>query len=69
MRKIILILLGALAFQSCDYNSKYIRGPRGGCYYNNSNGNKTYVDRGYCATNKPFTEIDGVIYYNEDLID
>jgi len=27
---------------------KYRRGPRGGCYYINSNGNKTYVDRDYC---------------------
>ncbi len=26
----------------------YIRGPRGGCYYLNSNGNKTYVDRNLC---------------------
>lgn len=26
----------------------YIRGPRGGCYYINSNGNKTYVDRSFC---------------------
>lgn len=26
----------------------YIRGPRGGCYYINSNGNKTYVDRSMC---------------------
>jgi hypothetical protein len=26
----------------------YIRGPRGGCYYLNSNGNKTYVDRSLC---------------------
>jgi hypothetical protein len=26
----------------------YIRGPRGGCYYINSNGNKTYVSRSYC---------------------
>jgi len=25
-----------------------IKGPKGGCYYNNSNGNKTYVDRSYC---------------------
>lgn len=23
-------------------------GPQGGCYYNNSNGNKTYVDRKEC---------------------
>lgn len=27
---------------------KYIRGPRGGCYYINANGNKTYVDRSIC---------------------
>ncbi|MGH9846207.1 MAG: hypothetical protein ACREEM_46490, partial [Blastocatellia bacterium] len=26
----------------------YIRGPRGGCYYINGNGNKTYVDRSLC---------------------
>jgi len=26
----------------------YIRGPRGGCYYINSNGNKTYVSRSMC---------------------
>lgn len=26
----------------------YITGPRGGCYYINSNGNKTYVDHSYC---------------------
>lgn len=28
--------------------SGYIRGPRGGCYYINRNGNKTYVDRSMC---------------------
>ncbi|MFJ1291201.1 hypothetical protein ACEPPZ_03785 [Paracoccus yeei] len=27
---------------------EFIRGPRGGCYYINGNGNKTYVDRGKC---------------------
>jgi hypothetical protein len=27
---------------------KYILGPRGGCYYINENGNKTYVDRDLC---------------------
>lgn len=27
---------------------KYIQGPRGGCYYINSGGGKTYVDRGLC---------------------
>jgi len=26
----------------------YITGPRGGCYYINGNGNKTYVDRSLC---------------------
>jgi len=26
----------------------YIRGPRGGCYYINSSGGKTYVDRSMC---------------------
>ncbi len=31
------------------YTSRsYIRGPRGGCYYVNSNGNKTYVSRSMC---------------------
>ncbi|OJV54167.1 MAG: hypothetical protein BGO31_12490 [Bacteroidetes bacterium 43-16] len=29
-------------------SSQYIRGPRGGCYYINGNGNKTYVDRSLC---------------------
>lgn len=28
--------------------SGYIRGPRGGCYYINRNGNKTYVSRSLC---------------------
>jgi hypothetical protein len=27
---------------------KYYTGPRGGCYYINSSGNKQYVDRSYC---------------------
>lgn len=26
----------------------YLKGPRGGCYYYNSRGNKTYVDRSLC---------------------
>ena len=31
------------------YNSRQLyMGPKGGCYYINSNGNKTYVDRGQC---------------------
>ena len=33
----------------CKYNGKSLyRGPEGGCYYINSNGNKTYVDRYHC---------------------
>lgn len=32
------------------YNGKKTyTGPKGGCYYINSNGNKTYVDRSYCC--------------------
>lgn len=27
---------------------RYYTGPRGGCYYINSNGNKTYVDHSFC---------------------
>ncbi|MEM1336883.1 MAG: hypothetical protein AAGF96_03990 [Bacteroidota bacterium] len=41
--------------RSSSYNTKkyrssrtYYRGPRGGCYYINSNGNKTYVARSLC---------------------
>lgn len=38
---------------SSDSNNKssdrtYIRGPRGGCYYINSSGKKTYVDKSLC---------------------
>jgi len=31
-----------------DYDRIYYTGPRGGCYYYNSNGNKTYVESFYC---------------------
>src|SRR5690606_33406875 len=34
--------------KSSAVQKTYIRGPRGGCYYINSNGNKTYVDRSLC---------------------
>jgi len=27
----------------------YIMGPKGGCYYINKNGKKTYVDRSLCS--------------------
>ncbi|CAM1356854.1 MULTISPECIES: hypothetical protein [Tenacibaculum] len=31
------------------HNGKQLwTGPKGGCYYKNSNGNKTYVDRSEC---------------------
>jgi len=33
-----------------DISKNYIRGPRGGCYYINSNTNKTYVSRSYCGS-------------------
>jgi hypothetical protein len=34
---------------SCTHNGKTLHlGPKGGCYYINSNGNKTYVDRSEC---------------------
>ncbi len=36
------------ASKSSSPSRNYIRGPRGGCYYINSNGNKTYVDRSMC---------------------
>ncbi len=38
----------AKPFKSSSSDSYYIRGPRGGCYYINRNGNKTYVDRSMC---------------------
>lgn len=34
--------------QKPSVNKNYIRGPRGGCYYINGNGNKTYVSRSLC---------------------
>ena len=37
-------------YKTKSYRSSktYYRGPRGGCYYINSNGNKTYVSRSLC---------------------
>ena len=34
----------------CGYHNGHplYKGPEGGCYYINSNGNKTYVDRSEC---------------------
>lgn len=33
---------------SASTSRTYFRGPRGGCYYINRNGGKTYVDRSMC---------------------
>jgi hypothetical protein len=54
--KLILLILTLLTVLACgdrdggrSSSIKYYKdGPRGGCYYINSNGNKTYVDRSYC---------------------
>jgi len=55
MKKLSFILI-VIALCSCkkstcgSYNgNKLYKGPNGGCYYNNSNGNKTYVDSRYCT--------------------
>jgi hypothetical protein len=48
---IVLMLSGCFGgVQPCGtYNGHSLhKGPRGGCYYINSNNNKTYVDRSYC---------------------
>jgi hypothetical protein len=34
---------------STESSRVYITGPRGGCYYWNRNGNKTYVDHSFCG--------------------
>lgn len=60
--KIILVILSFISFSSCsksDDNLQEIecgthsgnqlyKGPRGGCYYYNTNDNKTYVDECEC---------------------
>jgi energy-converting hydrogenase Eha subunit A len=43
-----LVLPSEPAAAQTERNSMYIRGPRGGCYYKNSHGNKTYVERSLC---------------------
>ena len=43
--------VGAAKIVELPYDNlkNYIRGERGGCYYINSNGNRTYVPRSYCS--------------------
>lgn len=41
-------LVTGLGFAQQVQTRKLIRGKRGGCYYINRNGNKTYVDRSLC---------------------
>lgn len=64
MKKIIVLLIAisCMNFLSCTTSDDSIdavecgfhngnqlfKGPRGGCYYYNSNGNKTYVERNEC---------------------
>lgn len=38
----------AVKISDTSNNSKYIRGPRGGCYYISGGGNKIYVSRDLC---------------------
>lgn len=35
-------------YRNHSSNHHLLRGPRGGCYYINANGNKVYVDRSQC---------------------
>ena len=61
MKKIILLLIIILPFISCEssdsgenggcsYNGHTLHtGPKGGCYYLSSGGNKEYVDKSYCS--------------------
>lgn len=50
MIRVVLFFLLIVPFlvQAQD-SRKYYTGPKGGCYYINKNGNKTYVDRSFCT--------------------
>ncbi len=40
--------------EKSNSRSGYIIGPRGGCYYINRNGNKTYVDKSLCGISETY---------------
>lgn len=44
----ILGVVATLLVQRWSMPDAYFTGPRGGCYYIERNGEKTYVDRSYC---------------------
>jgi hypothetical protein len=50
---VLAMFTNITAYAANTYRPKsphtYITGPRGGCYYINSHGKKTYVDRALCA--------------------
>lgn len=60
IRTLLSLVLIGLVNQGCEsssgvdltcgtYNGQTVyRGPKNGCYYINSNNNKTYVDHAYC---------------------
>jgi hypothetical protein len=59
MKKLFLFMFAVVAiFANISANAEntyrpksahsYITGPRGGCYYINRNGSRTYVDRALC---------------------
>ncbi len=39
----------AAAEKPASASRKYLKGPRGGCYYLNSGGDKVYVDKSFCS--------------------
>ena len=49
---LVFTFMTANVFAENKYRPKsthvYITGPKGGCYYINKNGKKTYVDRALC---------------------
>jgi hypothetical protein len=48
-RYLLFIILFLASLSSHAQSRTYITGPKGGCYYINKNGNKTYVDRSLCG--------------------